>query len=64
MRSSVIDMPAMMASYFFGAQGRDDAVPVLRDDLALHLHARAEVVGEVDLEAFELAAGGLKFHGA
>jgi hypothetical protein len=28
----------------------------LRDDLALHLHAGAQIVGEVDLEAFELAA--------
>ena len=40
-----------------GGQRRDDAVPVLGHDLALHLHARAQVVGEVDLEAFELAAG-------
>jgi hypothetical protein len=38
-------MPAMMASY-----------PVLGHDLALHLHAPAELVGEVDLEALELAA--------
>ena len=37
-------------------QRRDDAVPILRHDLALHLHAAAELVREVDLEAIELAA--------
>ena len=56
LRSSVMLMPAMMASYFLALKRRDDAVPVLSHDLALHLHAPAEVVGEVDLEAFELAA--------
>ncbi len=56
-RLSVMFMPAMMASYFLALERRDDAVPVLGDDLALDLHAGAEVVGEVDLEAFELAAG-------
>ena len=40
-----------------GVERRDDAVPILRHDLALDLHAGAQVVGEVDLEAFELAAG-------
>ena len=55
-RLSVMFMPAMMASYFWAVERRDDAVPILRDDLAFHLHARAKIVGEVDLEAVELAA--------
>ena len=46
-----------------GRQRRDDAVPVLRDDLAFHLHARAKIVGEVDLESVELAARGLEVPG-
>ncbi len=41
-----------------GLQRRDDAVPILRDELAGHLHLRAERVGDVDVEAFELAVGG------
>ncbi len=39
-----------------GVERRNDAVPILRHDLALHLHAAAEIAGEIDLEAFELAA--------
>ena len=38
-----------------GLQRRDDAFPVLRHDLALGAHAPAQVVGEVDLEADQLA---------
>ena len=41
-----------------GLQRRDDAVPILRDELAGHLHLRAERIGDVDVEAFELAVGG------
>ena len=38
-----------------GLERRDDAVPILGDDLALDVHAAAELVRELDLEAVELA---------
>ena len=44
---------------FAGGQAWDDAVPILRDEFAGDLHALAEVVAEVDLEADELAVGGV-----
>ncbi len=40
-----------------GLEGRDDARPILRDDLAGDLHAGAEIVREIDLEAGERAVG-------
>jgi hypothetical protein len=40
---------------FLRLQGRDDSVPVLGDDLALDLHLRAQRIGNVDVEAFDLA---------
>src|SRR5690606_34017031 len=36
-------------------QCRNDAIPVLRDEGALGLHLRAEGLGDVDVEAFQLA---------
>ena len=41
-----------------GLQRRDDAVPILGDEFALDLHLLAKRVGDVDVEAFELAVGG------
>src|SRR3546814_15515814 len=38
-----------------GLQRRNDALPGLLDDLALDLHAPAEIGGEIDLEAEQLA---------
>src|SRR3546814_1122162 len=38
-------------------QGGNDAIPVLGDQLALHLHLLAERVGDVDVEADQLAVG-------
>lgn len=40
---------------FLGLQGRNDAIPILGDDLAFDLHLRAERIGDVDVEAFHLA---------
>src|SRR5918994_1929014 len=40
-----------------GAECRNNAVPVLGYDLTLDFHPRAKLGNEIDLEAFELAAG-------
>ena len=43
---------------FLGDQARDDAVPILHDELALEVRRLAQRFGDVDVEADELAVRG------
>jgi hypothetical protein len=57
LRLSVMFMPAMIASNLPALSAGITPSNALRDDLALGLHPLAQVLGEVDLEADQLAAG-------
>ena len=51
----MIDILATIASYSPASSAGDDAVPVLRHQLALHFHPLAERQRDVDVEALEHA---------
>ena len=44
-----------MASYFFAIRPGDHAVPILGDELAFNLHLVAKRLGDVDVEALQVA---------
>jgi len=54
-RSGVIDIRGDDGIELAGLQRRDDAVPILGDEGALELHLVAKRLGDVDVEADELA---------
>ena len=54
-RSSVIDMAAMMASYFTRQQGQDHAVPILGHQFAPDGHLLAQGVGKIDVKSLILS---------